>query len=96
MGSPAQCCKDVADLEPTTKRARKLHQTEAKPAAWYKARSVKTAAFSVGTAARVQCKREASRIRRAIEADRSANDIAKQVMLTRERKSSEHVKRSSV
>ena len=34
---------------------------------------------SVRTAARVQCKREASRIRGAIEADRSANDIAKQV-----------------
>ena len=42
---------------------------------------------SVGTAARVQCKREASRIRGAIEADRSANDIAKQVKMPRERKS---------
>ena len=42
---------------------------------------------SVGTAARVQCKREASMIRGAIEADRSANDIAKQVKMPRERKS---------
>ena len=40
---------------------------------------------SVGTAARVQCKRETSRIRRAIAADRSANDIAKQVTMTRGR-----------
>ena len=39
---------------------------------------------SVGRS-RVQCKREASRIRRAITADRSANDIAKQVTMTRER-----------
>ena len=46
---------------------------------------------SVGTAARVQCKREASRIRRAIAFDRSANDIAKQVTMTRERhKSHQH------
>ena len=34
--------------------------------------------------ARVQCKREASRIRRAIAADRSANDVAKQMTMTRE------------
>ena len=33
--------------------------------------------------ARVQCKSEASRTRRAIAADRSANDIAKQVTMTR-------------
>ena len=39
---------------------------------------------SVGRS-RVQCKREASRIRRATAADRSANDIAKQVTMTRER-----------
>ena len=36
---------------------------------------------------RVQRKREASRTRRAIAADRSANDIAQWVMMTRERKS---------
>ena len=48
---------------------------------------------SVGTAARVQYKREASRIRRAIEADRSANDIAKQVTMTRERESQENTRR---
>ena len=34
--------------------------------------------------ARVPCKKEASRIRRPIAADRSANDIAKQVTMTRE------------
>ena len=51
---------------------------------------------SVGTAPRVQCKREASRKRRAIAADRSANDIAKQVTMPRERKSPAHVKGSSV
>ena len=33
----------------------------------------------------MQCKREASRIRRAIAADRSADDIAKQVTMPRER-----------
>ena len=43
--------------------------------------------------ARVQCKREASRIRRAIAADRSANDIAKQVTMTRERESHENTRR---
>ena len=37
---------------------------------------------SVGIAPCVQCKREASRTRRAIGADRSANDIAKQVTMT--------------
>ena len=35
---------------------------------------------------RVQCKREASRIRRAIAADRSANDIAKQVTMPQREK----------
>ena len=45
-----------------------------------------TAQFkSVGRAARVQCKREASRTRRTIAADRSVKDIAKQVTMTRER-----------
>ena len=43
---------------------------------------------SVGTAARVQCKRErereASRIRRAVASDRRANDIAKQVTTSRD------------
>ena len=34
--------------------------------------------------ARVQCKKEASRTRRATAADRRANDIAKQVTMTRE------------
>ena len=48
---------------------------------------------SVGTAARVQCKRVASRIRRAIQADRSANDIATQVTMTRERESHENTRR---
>ena len=37
------------------------------------------------TAARVQCKREASRTRRAVASDRSANDIAKQVTMNRKR-----------
>ena len=68
------------------------------PTARYKIKSTKTAQphsaerrnlaqfKSVGTAARVQCKREreASRIRRAVAPDRRANDIAKQVTTTRE------------
>ena len=47
-----------------------------------------TAQFkSVGRAARVQCKREASRTRRAIAADRTVKDIPKQVTMRRERES---------
>ena len=46
--------------------------------------------------ARVQCKTEASRRRRAVASDRNANDIAKQVTINRKRKSSEHVKKSCV
>ena len=47
--------------------------------------------------ARVQCKTEASRVRRAVASDRSANDIAKQVKMNRKReKSPEHVKKGSV
>ena len=41
----------------------------------------------------VQCKKEASRIRRAIAANRSANDTAKQATMTRETDmSAEHKK----
>ena len=40
-------------------------------------------------AQRVPCKREASRTRRAIAADRSVKDIAKQVTMTRERRERE-------
>ena len=57
-------------------------------------RSEKEATFSRKTdqhnskawdAAHIQCKREASRIRRAVASDRIANDIAKQVTMTRRR-----------
>ena len=40
---------------------------------------------SVGMATRVHCMTEASRIRRTIAAERSANDIAKQMTMTRKR-----------
>ena len=39
----------------------------------------------VGIATRVQCKREASRIRRSVASDRSENDTAKQVTMTRKK-----------
>ena len=51
-------------------------------------------------ATRVHCKTEASRIRRTIAADRSANDIAKQMTMTRKRErviiTSEEKKRVTV
>ena len=50
---------------------------------------------SVGRS-RVQCKREASGVRRAAASDRSVNDIAKQVTMNRERESHQNTKKSSV
>ena len=39
----------------------------------------------MGIATSVQCKREASRIRRSVASDRSVNDTAKQVTMTRKK-----------